>query len=237
MDSASGLVRLQEIDLELLRLRKQVDELPQKGRIAKLRKATKQVQGELTHIVGRRKDLEMDLADLDDERKQVSSLVDEAQLKAAEGDQDFRAITDLESQLTVYAKRLEKIDFDEQAASENLDQLLDRERQVQDWLERSHTEEETLISSYKQALAQTKTEMEKLLEERGEVARSLEPALVARYSDASKRFKGLAVETLNANKPSICRVALSPGQIQDLKGEGEVCTCPYCRRMLVVAGA
>ena len=63
---------------------------------------------------------------------------------------------------------------------------------------------------------------------------SLESLSLKSISDAAaKRFGGLAVEKLEGNVPSVCRVKLQPSLFSDLKHAGSIAECPYCHRLLV----
>ena len=120
-----------------MRAKRSVEELPEKGRITKVRSASRKVTSELNRIVGVRKDLEMAIADNETDRAKVSELVDEAQGKVEAGEVDYRAIKDLESQLTTYAKRLEKIDFEHVHLEEELGKARKGEQEHLEWLARS----------------------------------------------------------------------------------------------------
>lgn len=233
MADATMLLRLQQVNLDLMRTRKQVEELPQKEQITKIRKATKRVSSELSRIMGVRKDLELAISDNEDDHLHVSELVDEAQ-KRAEGQQDYRAIRDLEGQLTAYAKRLEKLEFDRAHLEEQLASVQAKEQEYNAWLAKAKAEEDALLAAYKEDVESAGNRMNELLAEREELAGAMPQELLDRYVRASKRFQGLAVETLNGNKPSICRVALQPSQYAQLKSADGICECPYCHRILVV---
>lgn len=233
MNDATLLLRLQQIDLDLLRSRKAAEELPQKDQITKIRKAAKRVSSELSRLTGARKDLEMSLSDNEDDHLHVSELVDQAQEKAA-GQTDYRAIRDLEGQLTSYAKRLEKLEFERAKLDDQLSQVRAKEQEYTTWLARAKSEEESLLADYKAEIEATGRRMAELRAEREDVVADMDDGLLARYDRASKRFQGLAVEQLNGNKPSICRVSLQPSQYARLASEDGICECPYCHRILVV---
>ena len=110
MSEASALLRLQEIDLELMRTKKTAEALPQRQKVAAARAAAKKVAGELTKIVGQRKDLEIELNELEDSKKFFSGKVTEIQ----EGtyNQDFRSAQELDFTLSTLAKKIEKCDYD-----------------------------------------------------------------------------------------------------------------------------
>ena len=54
-----------------------------------------------------------------------------------------------------------------------------------------------------------------------------------RYTAARTRFRGLAVERLEGNVPSVCRMALQESSMDELRRAEGVTECPYCHRILV----
>ena len=214
MSEATSLLRLQEIDLSLMRLRKAADQLPQRAKVAAARAASKKVASELTKIVGQRKDVEIDLADLDERKAMLSDKVSEVQADAS-ASADHRAAQDLELSLSSLAKKLEKVDFD---------------------AERLAAEEKAQTDAWREAAADITSQVKELTSERERVVATISPELMGRYDEARKRFGGLAVETLEGNRPSACRVALQPSSFSDIRrSDSDITTCPYCRRILVVS--
>ena len=54
-------------------------------------------------------------------------------------------------------------------------------------------------------------------------------------TSAAKQFRGLAVETIQGNIPTICHTALQASSMSDLNHDGsEIAHCPYCHRLLVL---
>lgn len=234
MSEATSLLRLQEIDLSLMRLRKAADQLPQRAKVAAARAASKKVASELTKIVGQRKDVEIDLADLDERKARLTAKVSEVQGDAAGS--DHRAAQDLESSLSSLAKKLEKVDFDSERLLEQLETIERAERNARSLAERLASEEQAQTKAWREAAADITRQAKDLADERERVVQAISPQLMATYDAASKRFGGLAVETLEGNRPSACRVALQPSSFSDIRRSGsDITTCPYCRRILVVS--
>ena len=55
----------------------------------------------------------------------------------------------------------------------------------------------------------------------------------ATYERGLERFKGLAVERIEGNVPTICRTALQPASMDALR-HADIAECPYCHRIIVV---
>lgn len=233
MSEASELLRLQEIDLELMRTKKTAEALPQRQKVAAARAAAKKVAGELTKIVGQRKDLEIELADLDDSKRFFSEKVTEIQ--DGTYNQDFRSAQDMEYNLATLAKKIEKCDYDTEHLLPRLETVERAEKNARALAEKLEREEAAQVASFKQAMDKITEQVKSLASERERIVADLPASIVTSYEAARKRFGGVAVETLVGNRPSACRVALQPSSFTDIRRSGaEVTTCPYCKRILVV---
>ncbi|KXB63464.1 zinc ribbon domain-containing protein [Olsenella sp. DNF00959] len=238
MKESQALLRLQEIDLQLLRLKRQLSAMPQQKKLQAIAQAKRKLQGELASIVGQRKDSEMDVEDSEAAHDKFVVLMDEVKAQAAERQADYRQLTDLEAQLTSLAKRLEKIEFTHGEKVELRDRLRKAERNARGVMARLDEEAASQQEAFERASADLMAEVRKLAAERKSVVADLSGEVLARYEAASRRFGGLAVERLAGNLPSVCRVKLQPSQFSDLRCAGaEVTECPYCHRMLVFEGA
>lgn len=236
MSEASALLDLQDLDLRLLRCASQLSKLPQQERIRTIDLARRKVTSELTGIVGKRKDAELEIeetrADLDYYRYKVSDV----QADAESGERDHRQLRDLEEQLTSLAKRIEKCEFQLGPQQEQLDRLSLAERNARATVERLDAERAAAEASLAEDSRALRAEIVELSGRRDSVASQLGAETLATYETARKRFGGLAVERLEGNVPSTCRVKLQPSQFHDLAHGDEVTTCPYCHRMLVTTG-
>lgn len=229
------LLRLQEVDLELMRLRKQLSELPQRAKIEMIRAATKKLIAQLNRCVGERKDLEMELEENEADHKNVEALVDETQAQLHEAGSDYRALRDFETQLSQLAKRIEKLEFDHKKLAAKLDEVRGSEKKLRTTGAQLQAELKAQSDAFHTASADIEAQLEKLQAERDRIKPTLAPELQLRYETARERFDGLAVETLQGNKPSICRVTLQPSSYHDIMyAHKTVQQCPYCHRILIV---
>ena len=101
--------------------------------------------------------------------------------------------------------------------------------------ERLDAERAATEGSLEEDSASLRAEIVRLSRERDQVAASLSGALLERYEAARKRFKGLCVERLHGNVPSVCRVKLQPSSFHDLAQGEEITECPYCHRILITS--
>lgn len=234
MSEASNLLRLQEIDLELMKSKKTAAALPQRARVEAARAASKKVAGELTKIVGQRKDIEIEINDLAESKEFFSQKMTEIQTGTY--NQDFRNAQEMEYNLSLLAKKIEKCGFDTDKLLPQLETIERAEANARALTDKLEREEAAQLDSFKQAMAQITDKVKALAAERERIVAALPAKMVADYEAARARFGGLAVETLVGNRPSACRVTLQPSSFTDIRRSGaEVTTCPYCKRILVVS--
>lgn len=233
MSESTALLRLQEIDLELLRDASTLQNLPQQAKIKTIGLARKKVASELKKIIGQRKDAQTDIDDNEAALNHYLEVRDRVQADAAQGDLTHREIRDLENSLTHLAKMIEKCNFAKPSLEEKLNKLQVAEANAQKTIERLDQEEEAQRASYKEDSATVRAAIISLNDDRKRIAAQISDDVMARYEAARKRFGGLAVESLVGNVPTICRVKLQPSLFHDLVHGPEIGECPYCHRMLI----
>ena len=230
MSESTALLRLQEIDLALLKDASTLAGMPQQAKLKNIAAARKKVESQLTKILGQRKDAQIELDDLKDALQHYKDVTAEVQAEAVEGTKTHREVRDIELSLTHLAKQIEKTEFElpvRQAA------LVLAEKNANLMLERLDAEREATQASYDEESAELKARIRSLSAERDRESAQVGAAMMERYEAARKRFRGLAVETLVGNVPTVCRVKLQPSQFHDLSHGPEVTECPYCHRILI----
>lgn len=235
MTVADTLVRLQEVDLELLKHASTLSAMPQRKRLQTIELAARKVSSELKGIVGQRKDAETEVADAEEALAHYREKTVEVQAAADAGEHTHREIRDFEQQLTSLAKRIEKSEYTLRPLRERLERLERAERNARATAERLEGERTATEAALAEASSTLRSDIVRLSRERDELAGRLEPTLLERYETARKRFKGLAVERLRGNVPSVCRVKLQPSSFHDLAQGDEITECPYCHRILITS--
>lgn len=232
MSESAALMRLQKIDLELLKANSTLAAMPQLKRLKTIQLAQKKLSLELNRIIGLRKDAELEIEDLEGRRKEHVQKTAEIQAAAAT-ESDYRILSDYDHKLTSLAKAIEKVDFKLTGARENLQKLQKVEAGAYKMQRKLTDELETVTSSLSTDTTVLQDCVNSLKSDREMVAAQLSQPILDAYEKARKRFKGLAVEYLDGNMPSTCRVKLQPSSFHDLAHGEAITECPYCHRMLV----
>lgn len=236
MKETEALVRLQEIDLELMRHKRTLANMPQAKKLQAVIAARKKLAGEMSKLMGLRKDAQMDVDDNESSCARLKEIVEETQEKYTSGEVGYREVANLESQLTDLAKRIEKLEFKRKALDARLEKVTSAEKNAHTIDQRLQDEGAALVKSLKEGSANLEREMRELSAEREEVVSCISEDVLARYAEASKRFGGLAVETVRVNQPSVCRVTIPASSYGDIRRGPSITECPYCHRMLVTDG-
>lgn len=237
MNESQALLRLQEIDLELMRLNGQLKAMPQQKKLAAIDAAKKNLAGKMKSIVGQQKDAEIDLEDNEAAHEKTVARVNEVQSEAHDRAQDFRGVRDLEAHLTALAKQLEKLEFHHRELEGNLERLLKAEQNANDLGKRLDEERAAQQEAYERASADIMARVRVLAADRKAALVDISEEVAGRYDKAARRFGGLAVERLRGNMPTTCRVKLQQGLFDELMRGPVITECPYCHRMLVTEGA
>ena len=236
MSDASSLLRLQDIDLSLLRIENQLKKMPEQERLVKIADAKKRVSSQLSRIIGERKDVEMDIEALEERHAMLENKVSEVKANAEERVRNYRQVNDLEAQLTSLAKKIEKCEFELGPLMERQEALNASEQHGIELMNSLNEQEEAQKEQFRAHTVNMRKEAQSLLAERAKLVESLSDDLVKRYEAARKRFSGLGVETLKGNIPTTCRVKLQPGSYQQLMRGPDISECPYCHRILILGG-
>lgn len=235
MTEASALMKLQEIDLELLKCASTLASMPQQARLKTIALAAKKVRSELTSIVGQRKDAELEIADVEASLAHYHEKTAEVQATADSGAFTHREVRDIEQQLTSLAKHIEKAEFTLGPLRERLERFERAERNAHLTAEKIEAERKATEESLTHDSAELRARIVELSRERDRVAGGISAEHLASYETARKRFRGLGVERLRGNVPSVCRVKLQPSSFHDLAQGEEITECPYCHRILITS--
>ena len=228
------LLELQELDLRIARNKKTLGSLPELSDLAKLSKARQRLKSESTRLYGKRKDLESDLADLDEEERGCRADVERTQAVFSAGS-GYREVQDAELKLAELSKQLEKIAYRRSETQRRLDELSVREDELSARSERLEASLSQEVEKAREHAASIQRSIDADTEARAVLAAELPAPSLDAYTAAIERFDGLAVERLEGSVPSVCRTTLAPAQLSDLRRKGSVTTCPYCHRIIVTS--
>lgn len=234
MSVGSNLLELQSVDIELARNRALLAEMPELKALAQKRKTYGKLKEEALKLVGARKDLETEVAELDEDEAACHEAVADAQ-RGGVDPSDYQAVQELELTLTDLAKQLDRIDHLRAERLEALEEARAKEQKAQAYIEQYERAVRAEALETRTKAEAIQADIAAAEKRRAALSQRIPEDVLSTYEQALKQFGGLAVERLDGTVPSICRMALSESSHADLAREEGITRCPYCHRMLILS--
>lgn len=235
MNEPAALLRLQALDLEILRANKRLDELPEK-------RAILEVRAKLREIGGMREKAEMLLRKLESELKarqdEISLLTDKIaaeQTKVMETT-DHRAVQSITREMDGLRRRVDKLEMESLQYMERIDKARAQVATIDDALGKLGGKEEQLIARFRAVGGAVQDEIAQLEGKRQGIAAALTPATLKAYEHAREAKGGVGVGRLEDGTCSACRMSLAAAKVSALTSGPDVGICPECKRLIVVRG-
>jgi predicted nucleic acid-binding Zn-ribbon protein len=230
---ARTLLDLSSTDYALLRLKKQLDSLPQREKLLELRTKRAKVEKKAQQVEAMRNDCERVILRLQDEDVSLRARAEEAQHKVDTAS-NYKEVGNLSKEIEGFAKRIEKIEFETLKQLERADKIVQVEDQVHAALIKLNEQDEELIASFQADGGALQKEMYVTQKLREALAESLPADLLERYERARQAKGGTGAAHLEVKHCSGCRVEFTDGQLASLQADSEISECPYCHRLLVI---
>jgi predicted nucleic acid-binding Zn-ribbon protein len=237
MHVARALTELQECDLTILRLERELEEMPEKrailaaraklGGIEKLRERTEAAIHAMDTVSSR----------LEGEIAALTAKMESEQAKLVSGEianpKELQAVSlELES-LRRRVVTLESHLLAEMQKRENGDAQLAK---IDAALAEGHRTEATLTERFKDHGGSVLERIASETRARESLVLSVDAALRARYETLRETRHGIAVGTLEGSMCGACRVTLPAGKVAALEAGPDIGVCPSCGRILIVRG-
>lgn len=233
-DSTAALLRLQDIDLALMRARKRLDEMPEKREILATRKRAADLGKLLERAQAAVDAVQKEVSRLDDETSLLDEKIDHEQAKVMSGEltnpKEVQAVT---RELDSLSRRKSKLEDDELEAMQKVEQAAAQRDKVVTAIEQGKTAEAAQVADFQKKGGEIVAEIKKLEAQRGPASEALDPDLLKRYEAARDAHHGVGVGVLEDSTCRACRVSLPTTKVEALKAAGPLGVCPNCRRLLV----
>ena len=228
------LLNMQHIDMELIRAKKKLAELPQRAQILEIRKKKQAVEEKQAKISAMKKEADLAAARIKDEDERLVARQRETQEKIDESRGDYRSVEALTKDLGGIAKRRNTLEVDLGEANEKLAQIEQVQAQITAALEKIVLQENAYVSSFQKEGGGLNASIAAAEQKRAELAESLPADLLEMYEKTARKSGGIALARLVNGSCSVCRAAISEGKLLQVQAEAPLSTCPACKRMLVV---
>lgn len=234
MSDSKVLLDLQDCDTQIMRSKRELDDLPELKAIMECRAKRKEIKGKQDQVVELLDEVEDKIAKLQVEEERVIAKIKALQEKL-DSNSDYRATASITRDMEGQVKRQKNIGIEQ-------DELLERQIKVDklaeqvaealakvDHAEAHHTEH------FKQKGGAIQARIAQLETERTTLLAQLDLAIAQRYEALRAEKNGVAVSRLEGDHCTACRSTILDGMLAKLCKGDELAECPNCHRMMIVS--
>lgn len=229
-----SLLSVQEIDLEILRKKKQIDELPQRETILDARNKRSVINDKHNKVESLKKDTAKRLSSINDEDESLQKKENgvQAALNAASG--DFRNVEARSKELAGIVKRRETLSNERTQIEEELEKIGEIERKLARALDEVDFIEDEATKTFKENGGALKSDIANLEADKAKIIAKIDPEIAKIYSKTAERVGSVAIGKLEDARCGVCRASIDCGRLIDLKNQAPLGVCPSCRRLLII---
>lgn len=233
-EDIEALFELQRIDLEIMRLSKELDELPQRAIIMAARDKKADIESKSEKVAELKRATVKKINRIDDEDASLAKKEAgvQAAIDAAHG--DFRNVEARTKELAGIVRRRGTIAENRAEVQAELDKIEAMEAQIALALEEISAKEQAAIDSFQKQGGDLKLAIAKLEAGRGQVEARVDEQLARVYDRTIARTGGVAIGALDGSRCGVCRVPIDGGRLIDLRTQAPLGVCPSCKRLLVI---
>lgn len=238
METTRTLLQLQESDLSILRLSKELDDMPEKrailtarAKIAEIARLKERTDTVLHH-------LDLGAKSIEDAIAGVKAKMDAEQARFESGEiVNVKELQAVSRELDSLRRRVEQLEDELLAQMQKREDGALQAAKIDAALEEGARREAELTARFKERGGDILARIEAEKRARAALAGALPEALYSRYEEVRKTHHGVGVGLLTGSMCGACRVGLPAGKVQALLDGPDIGTCPNCGRLIVVRGA
>jgi len=236
MERGAALLELQDVDLEILRTEKRLDEMPEKRSILETRKKTREVtelRAKAEVLVSR---LAAAVSKHEDECSMISTKMDDEQAKLMGGNvTNPKEVVNITREMDALRRRKDKLEMEEIELMERVEKAKGQVGKVDAALGQLAAKEAALTEQYKAKGSEMMVQIDTLKKRREVLAAALEPKTLASYESIRASKGGVGAGRLDGVMCTACRMDLPAERVAELRGGPPIAICPQCHRLIVVA--
>jgi uncharacterized protein len=238
MDPARALRELQERDLDLARLTKQLDGMPEKRAILQIRAKIAEIRGLEARTEAVVHALDAAVKRQEDEVQAVADKIDDEQAKLLSGQvKSPKELQSISVELDSLKRRMDQLETEMLAQMQKRETAAGQTAKVDAAIRTGQAKEAELTAHFKARGSELLGRIEADGAARAALLEALPDDLHARYEAVLASKHGIAVGILDEGMCSACRVGLPAGKVDTLERGPDINTCPNCGRILIVRGA
>lgn len=229
-----ALLRLQQIDLDILHQEKQLESLPQRKVIAEARTKREALASKYSQIRTLEKDVKRKLVRIDDEDASLMKKEHGVQAAIEAGQGDYRNVEARSKELAGIEKRRHTLGEERKGVQAEADKIGTMKAQIELAMEELEAEEQKATTTFREIGGMLQNEIANLKKDRAEAAEAINDDLRTTYEKIISRTGGVAVGELDGSRCGVCHAPIEGGRLIDLKNHAPLGTCPACKRLLII---
>lgn len=233
-EEIDALYEVQSIDLEISKLEKQLEELPQRQTILAARKKREAIQEKLDQVTALRKDATKRLTRINDEDSSLEKKENGVQAAIEAAGDDFRKAESRTKELDGIFRRRNELKENRATVNAELDKIRTLESQVRGAIDDLNTTEENATSSFKTEGTALMNAISERKAKRNESIKRVSPDVGKLYLKTAALFDTVFIGRLENGACSVCRAKIEQGRLITLMNEAPLSTCPNCKRLLII---
>lgn len=230
----AALLEVQQIDLSIMQLNKQLDELPQRERILAARTKLEAIRAKLAQAEILRKEVSKKLTRIDDEDASLIKKENGVQAAIEAGGGDFRNVEARTKELEGICRRRATLEESRQTVRAELDKLSGLEDSANKAIDEVSAVEKDQIASFQKEGGDIKARIAEGMRKREALFAQMTPEIAEEYAKTAERLGSVAVGELDGAKCGVCRATIDSGRLIELKAHAPIGVCPNCKRMLII---
>ena len=233
-DDLATLLQLQQIDMGIARVNKELSELPQRKVIVAAREKRRAIEQKRDKVAALKKEAEAQLSRVGDEDASLADKQRAAQEAVDKAQGNYRNVEARTKEMNGFAKRRATLEAELDRLGAELAKIEEVESQVTSALAAVERQEAEATASFQKQGGALKNDEARLQAQRSHLAAQLPQDLLATYEKTAARSGGVAVARLLDGKCGACRPVIQGGRLIDLKAQAPLGVCPACKRLLIV---
>jgi predicted nucleic acid-binding Zn-ribbon protein len=228
----SLLLELQQADFRILKLKKHLEQLPQRRQILDLRAKRQDVESKLAQISMLREQADQAMRLYAEQEAAAQQRTRDAQKRMDESP-DYKEAAALSREIEASAKKLADAQAGSFAQLEKLDKIAAVEQQALQMRAQLERQESEATEDFKAQGGTLKSAIAYEEQKRSSFAERLPMAILSRYEKAASARGGIGVATVEDGHCSACRVSFNEGQLIAFRAGDSISSCPHCHRLLI----
>lgn len=233
-DEIAALLQMQQVDLEILHAKKELEELPERGIILNVRKKKQAAEGKRAQIDELRAKTDAKLARIAKEDASLAKKQERVQSEIDALRGDYRSVEARSKELNGYAKRRNTLEGELNAISDELAKIDAIQARVAQVISNLDAQEASATKVFVDKGGALKERIAQLDSRHSKFVQLLPEEVKEAYQKIANRTGGVAVARLQGLSCGACRANIEQGRLAEMSAQGNIGHCPHCGRLLVL---